>query len=303
MKYQKLNYSIIGHFDGWKKFKIVTRKSVTGYTTEEYPEIAIRKAGKSWYVDHLATGLAVVSVGSPTRDAAINNYAENFKAKVDAFDQKDGFRNAAETFQNAPLESDVYAWESVHFCTVYDHRFDAVTSAAKRAGLIVQKAGEGTYLNGGEVDIIGTHEALEGIREMIAKSDAERAEIISEPALASDPEQKPEPKQEEQPKQPEQPEQAAATPEAERTAKPEKFFIGTTISGNGWKIYFDGDAQRTRIIFSRDPSADERAEVEDAGFYYSKKMGSWNKKLTFKAYRAALKVAERLQKIARTAAA
>lgn len=34
-----------------------------------------------------------------------------------------------------------------------------------------------------------------------------------------------------------------------------------------------------------------------------KKMGSWNKKLTFKAYRAALKVAERLQKIARTAAA
>ena len=300
MKYQKLNYSIIGHFDGWKKYKVVTRKSVAGYTTEEYPEIAIRKAGKSWYVDHLATGLAVVSVGSPTRDVAINNYAENFKAKVDAFDKKDGFRNAAETFQNAPLESEVDAWETVHFCTVYDHRFDAVTSAAKRAGLIVQKAGEGTYLNGGEVDIIGSHEALEGIREMIAKNDAERAETISEPAPASDPEQKPEPKQEEQP---EQPKQAAAAPAAERTAKPEKFFIGTTISGDGWKIFFDGDAQRTRIIFSRDPSADERAEVEDAGFYYSKKMGSWNKKLTFKAYRAALKVAERLQKIARTAAA
>ena len=148
------------------------------------------------------------------------------------------------------------------------------------------------------------HQAAKAIEkakeEFTTLQNAERAETISESAPASDPEQKPEPKQEEQP---EQPKQASATPEAERTAKPEKFFIGTTISGDGWKIFFDGDAQRTRIIFSRDPSADERAEVEDAGFYYSKKMGSWNKKLTFKAYRAALKVAKHLQKIARTAAA
>ena len=114
-----------------------------------------------------------MSVGSSTRDASINNYAENFKAKFDAFDQKDVFRNAAETFQNAPFESEVDARETVHFCTVYDHRFDEVTSAAKRAGLIVQKGGEGIYLNGGEVDIIGTHEALEGIREILLGMDEE----------------------------------------------------------------------------------------------------------------------------------
>lgn len=83
---------------------------------------------------------------------------------------------------------------------------------------------------------------------------------------------------------------------------PEKAFIGQTLQGNGWKIYFDGVESRTRVIFSIDPSKKAIKAVEDAGFYYSSKMNSWNKKLTFKAYRAAQKLAQELTKACGNAA-
>ena len=72
-----------------------------------------------------------------------------------------------------------------------------------------------------------------------------------------------------------------------RGAVPEKTFIGETITGNGWKIVFDGDAERTRVVFNGEPSAAARAVLEKARFFFSPSMNSWNKKLTFKAYRAA----------------
>ena len=68
---------------------------------------------------------------------------------------------------------------------------------------------------------------------------------------------------------------------------PQKNFIGDSITGKGWKIYFDGDTARTRVIFENTPTDAARAAVEKAGFYFSAAMNSWNKKLTFKAYRAA----------------
>ena len=102
-------------------------------------------------------------------------------------------------------------------------------------------------------------------------------------------------------------EEAGVTPEeatpgenqdlkAARGPVPEKPFIGQTLQGNGWKIYFDDVESRTRVIFSIDPSKKAIKAVEDAGFYYSSKMNSWNKKLTFKAYRAAQKLAQELTK-------
>lgn len=72
------------------------------------------------------------------------------------------------------------------------------------------------------------------------------------------------------------------------TKKPEKAFIGTTISGPGYKIYFDPDLQRTRIIYEIKPTAAAIAAIQAAGFYWSSVQKSYNKKLTFKAYRAAL---------------
>ena len=77
------------------------------------------------------------------------------------------------------------------------------------------------------------------------------------------------------------------SPKQARGPVPEKTFIGDSIQGKGWKILFDGDAARTRVIFDGKPSKAARALVEKAGFYYSAAMDSWNKKLTFKAYRAA----------------
>lgn len=77
-----------------------------------------------------------------------------------------------------------------------------------------------------------------------------------------------------------------------------KDFIGTEIRGDGWRIVFDGDLQRTRVIFpDAAPSPAVQAAVEQAGFYYSRSMGSWNKKLTCKAHRAALALAEELTRI------
>ncbi len=86
-------------------------------------------------------------------------------------------------------------------------------------------------------------------------------------------------------------------PKQARGPIPEKPFIGLEIKGNGWKIFFDGDHERTRVIFKDDPSAKIRATVEKAGFYWSPMLQSWNKKLTFKAYRAAQALAHDLRAV------
>lgn len=91
-------------------------------------------------------------------------------------------------------------------------------------------------------------------------------------------------------------------PKSARGPIPEKTFVNQTLQGNGWKIYFDGIANRTRVIFSSDPSKKAIEAVENAGFYYSSKMNSWNKKLTFKAYRAAQELAKELTKTCGNAA-
>lgn len=99
----------------------------------------------------------------------------------------------------------------------------------------------------------------------------------------------------------EQPATVEAAPEeieqpAPRTT-PEKSFIGETISGKGWRILFDADTQRTRVCFDAAPSDAARAAVEKAGFYFSAAMNSYNKKLTFKAHRAAVALSGELAAI------
>lgn len=91
--------------------------------------------------------------------------------------------------------------------------------------------------------------------------------------------------------------QAARDPKQARGPVPEKSFVGQTIQGNGWKIVFDGETARTRVIFAGRPTDAARAALDAAGFFYSPKMGSWNKKLTFKAHRAAGRLAGELEKI------
>ena len=82
----------------------------------------------------------------------------------------------------------------------------------------------------------------------------------------------------------------AAAPVVQPTPRaiPEKTFIGETITGKGWRILFDGETQRTRVCFDAAPTDAARAAVEKAGFYFSAALNSYNKKLTFKAHRAAV---------------
>ena len=112
------------------------------------------------------------------------------------------------------------------------------------------------------------------------------------------------------------PEEPAATVEDEGPAEPaapvedvgpaepvkpapvEKPWIGTSISGDGWKIDFDAKVERTCIRFAATPTAAQKAIVDAAGFYYRNDLKCFVKKLTCKAYRAAQSVAAGLKAIA-----
>lgn len=87
-------------------------------------------------------------------------------------------------------------------------------------------------------------------------------------------------------------EKPARNPKQERGAVPEKSFIGTRLDGAGYSIFFNGEAQRTQIRFAADADSRMIEAAKAAGFYYSPTSGTYNKKLTFKAYRAAVALAE-----------
>lgn len=88
----------------------------------------------------------------------------------------------------------------------------------------------------------------------------------------------------------------APSPKNAHGLVPEKTFIGTSIEGSGWRISFDGDAQRTRVILTV-KSKRLAAAIEDAGFCWSPRTQSYNKKLTFRAYRAAQALAQSLRSL------
>ena len=81
-----------------------------------------------------------------------------------------------------------------------------------------------------------------------------------------------------------------------RSVAPEKPFAGEKICGQGWTIVFDIALQRTRVIVNETIREKAAPIVENAGFYYSKQTDSWHKKLTFKAQRAAVALADNLRR-------
>lgn len=94
--------------------------------------------------------------------------------------------------------------------------------------------------------------------------------------------------------------QAVAAPVQDKPAAApmDKSWIGTTITGKGWNIAFDQQAGRTRVLFQAQPTDAQKAAIENAGFYWSAQLNSWNKKLTCKAYRAAQALAVALNALA-----
>ena len=151
----------------------------------------------------------------------------------------------------------------------------------------------------------------------LAPVDVPAEQEPEQPAEQAQPEQEQQPEPEAEPEQvkptqepeqePEQPaEQAQPEQEQERDPKqargpvPEKFFIGLeSLKGRGWHIEFSGPEvyNRTRVIFAQHPGKKALEAVKAAGFYWSPSMKSWNRKLSFKAYRAAQALALELSAI------
>ena len=98
-----------------------------------------------------------------------------------------------------------------------------------------------------------------------------------------------------EPKPERTPEQQAA--KAAHGAVPDKLWIGSSFEGKGWKILFDAEYDRTRVIFARKPSAAALDAVKAAGFYWSPSLKSWNKGLTWKAFRASESLRLELKRI------
>lgn len=69
-------------------------------------------------------------------------------------------------------------------------------------------------------------------------------------------------------------------------------------SGNGWRIVLDATLDRTRLIFDQQPSAEAVQAIEAARFFWSPTTRSYHKRLTHKAQRAALALADELRRIA-----
>lgn len=81
-------------------------------------------------------------------------------------------------------------------------------------------------------------------------------------------------------------------PKEARGPIPEKPFINTRIDGIGYSIFFNGEAKRTQIRFTSDANNRMIEAAVSAGFYYSPLTNTYNKKLTFRAYRAAVALAQ-----------
>ena len=136
--------------------------------------------------------------------------------------------------------------------------------------------------------------------EQPAQAEQEQTEQPDETPADPSQDEQPAPEQtDEQPAQveQEQTEQPAPDPKQAHGPIPEKTFIGTSIKGARFEILFDGETQRTRVIIPAEYRDAARATVEKAGFYYSAPLDSWNKKLTFRAYRAAVALAAELEKV------
>ena len=69
-------------------------------------------------------------------------------------------------------------------------------------------------------------------------------------------------------------------------------------SGNGWRFVLDATLDRTRLIFDREPSAEAAQAIEAARFFWSPTTHSYHKRLTRKAQRAALALADELHRLA-----
>jgi len=126
-------------------------------------------------------------------------------------------------------------------------------------------------------------------RECKARREEERPETISENETAPEAAQA-EPEEAEEMEE----ERPAGYKPARGPVKP-KDFTAEALTGRGWCIVFDSGMNRTRVIVQDGIRETVAPMIEKAGFWWSENMKSYNRKLTHKAHRAAVALAERLR--------
>lgn len=255
-----------------------------------------------------AAGGNVNIIGAPEKLAAIREMIEQYNE----MDAAAAIQDAANTFEEGENNMITFTEKAVIFgeCTfeaVYKFKEEpaAVIIEIKSAATgreyapIIIKAGA-RYYEEARAFVPGvaaeTEPAADDAFLTVDDADAEKSDLDF---LCDYTEEKPAPKKarEQKTRKP-----AAIDPaKAARGPVPEKNFIGTTITGKGWRIFFDPEEERTRVIFEKVPTKEVREIVKAAGFYWAPNMGSWNKKLTFKAYRAAVALAGELQDVKKIA--
>ena len=168
MKFKKATYYIMQYRTYPEIGGVLVRHPVEGYIPSEYPNIAIRKRDDLWYIDHIAMGLAVDTTGYRTRAVALDVYIRSHADVVRMVEaDRKHYRQTVERLQSLPLEEEVQKWEIMNYHSDHDHRFFKVRDAAVRAGLLVRKADRISYLQGGNIDIIGDPEKLAEIRKLM----------------------------------------------------------------------------------------------------------------------------------------
>lgn len=279
----------------------------TGWTFEKYGiKFGVYKEDKKpvyYQVIHLETGCSVGGAG--TRKEAIERVDNKM---IKAFqDNPEKIADFKKAFTSAMINAGFMdPEEKQEVERVYTFSKDTITYDGKTFPVEYRKSSSGSVL---VFITTGTKENGRKTKEKLVidkeneffqaaaaaagiETNTEKRRICEEPAAAADlPEEKPENE-----KNTENTRICRNTKEA-RGPVPEKTFIGTSITGNGWKIFFDGDKQRTRIIFEQKPTDAAKIILDKAGFYYSSVMNSWNKKLTFKAFRAANAISKELDLI------
>ena len=176
---KKINYEIVGRFENGSKYGVMSKKTVEGQQIDEYA--AVRKndwKACPWTVDSFETGIAIIPTGCRTRKEAIEKYEEMKEAVVKILEDEDKMKKMMEQKAKAIPETELAEYEELDIATLYDHRLDKLTDAAKKAGCIVKTVKEESYLHGGHIKVYGTAKMLKCVKTMIenyAAVDAEAA--------------------------------------------------------------------------------------------------------------------------------
>lgn len=94
-------------------------------------------------------------------------------------------------------------------------------------------------------------------------------------------------------------EEPAAQQQEPAAVDPLKPWAGTQLRGAWWRIDFDAVTARTRLTLDHEPSEKAAAYIQGAGFWKAKTGEVYTRKLTCKAYRAALALAADLSRFHR----